>query len=159
VEAGWYSSAPFVAGALGNIAAGVIMDWIFRRGRWKLSRQVPAMAGFALAAAGLVVSVRMDTAGGAVFWLSVAIFGADMTLALSWAFCTDIGRNNSGAVSGTMNMAGNLGSFVTALAFPYLELWTGTHTVFFFVAAVLNVLAIALWAFVRPEQTIESKRT
>ena len=26
-----------------------------------------------------------------------------------------------------MNMAGNLGSFVTALAFPYLLAWTGTH--------------------------------
>ena len=155
VEAGWYSSAPFVAGALGNIAAGVIVDWIFRRGRWKLSRQVPAMAGFALAAVGLVLSLRMDTAAGAVFWLSVAIFGADMTLAPSWAFCTDIGRKDSGAVSGTMNMAGNIGSFVTSLAFPYLLSWTGTPTVFFYVAAALNVLAIVLWTFVRPEQPLE----
>lgn len=159
VEAGWYSSAPFVAGALGNITAGVLVDWIFRRGRWKLSRQAPAIAGFALAAAGLVVSLRMDTAAGAVLWLSVAIFGADMTLAPSWAFCTDIGRKDSGAVSGTMNMAGNFGSFVTSLAFPYLLSWTGTHNVFFYVAAALNLLAVALWAFLRPEQPLESPPT
>lgn len=151
VQAGWYSAAPFVAGALGNVAAGIIVDWIYRRGHWKLSRQVPAMVGFGLAALGLVVSLRMNTAGTAVFWLSIAIFGADMTLAPSWAFCTDIGRKDSGAVSGTMNMAGNIGSFVTSLAFPYLLAWTGAPTFFFYVAATLNVLAIVLWARVRPD--------
>jgi len=54
-------------------------------------------------------------------FLSLAIFGADMTLSPSWALCIDIGKKNAGAVSGTMNMAGNLGSFLTALAFPSAE--------------------------------------
>lgn len=54
-----------------------------------------------------------------------------------------------------MNMAGNLGSFVTALAFPYLLAWTGTHETFFYVAAGLNVLAIGLWSRVKPEQPLE----
>jgi ACS family glucarate transporter-like MFS transporter len=106
-----------------------------------------------------VVSLSMDTAAGAVLWLSVAIFGTDMTLPPSWAFSTDIGRKDSGAVSGTMNMAGNLGSFVTSLAFPYLLSWTGTPTLFFCMAAGLNLLAMALWAFVRPEQPLESPPT
>ena len=57
--------------------------------------------------------------------LTVAVFGTDMTVSASWAACVDIGREHAGAVSGTMNMAGNLGSFVTALAFPYLLAWTG----------------------------------
>lgn len=157
VEAGWYSSAPFVAGALGNIVAGAMVDGIYRCGRWKLSRQMPAMVGFALAAVGLVISLRMNTAAGAVLWLSLAIFGADMTLAPSWALCTDIGRKDSGAVSGTMNMAGNIGSFVTSLAFPYLLIWTGGPSVFFYVAAILNILAIVLWIFVQPEKALKSK--
>ena len=58
--------------------------------------------------------------------LTVAMFGADMTLPPSWAFCIDIGRAHAGAVSGTMNMAGNIGSFVTSLAFPYLLAMTGS---------------------------------
>ena len=89
-----------------------------------------------LAAGGLVASVSAWTSAvGAVAWLSVAIFGADMTLSPSWAVCVDIGRRHAGAVSGTMNMAGNLGSFVTGLAFPYLLAWTGSHvSVFFYVA-------------------------
>jgi predicted MFS family arabinose efflux permease len=71
------------------------------------------------------------------------------------AFCIDIGRRNSGAVSGTMKMAGNLGSFVTSLAFPYLLSWTATPNTFFYVGATLNVLAVSLWLLVRPDRPIE----
>jgi ACS family glucarate transporter-like MFS transporter len=110
--------------------------------------------GFALAAGGLVAGATMDTAPRAVACLCVAIFGADMTLSPSWAVCVDIGRRHSGAVSGTMNMAGNLGSFLTSLAFPYLLAWTGSSATFFYVAAGLNLAAIVLWWRVRPDQPL-----
>jgi len=157
VTAGWYSASTFIAGACGNVVAGRVIDLIYRSGKWRLSRQLPAIIGFALAAVGVVIGAQMDTVGLAVFWLSVAVFGADMTLAPSWAFCTDIGRQHSGAVSGTMNMAGNLGSFVTTLAFPYLLDWTRTHVTFFYIAAGLNVMAAVLWLGVKPEQPLEEK--
>ena len=73
----------------------------------------------------------VDSAFGYAVCLSIAIFGADMTLSPSWAFCIDIGRGNAGAVSGTMNMAGNLAAFATSLAFPYLKDWTGSTTPIF----------------------------
>ena len=79
-----------------------------------------------------------------------------MTLAPSWSLCIDIGGRRSGLVSGTMNMAGNLGSFVTSLAFPYLADWTGSHLPFFYVAAVLNMSAILLWQFIDPHRSLES---
>jgi ACS family glucarate transporter-like MFS transporter len=155
VETGLYASAPLLAGALGNWFAGGLVDWMYRRGQWKGSRRWPAVIGFALAAIGLTGSVYMDTALGAVVFLSIAIFGADMTLPPSWSFCIDIGRRNAGAVSGTMNMAGNIGSFVTGLAFPYLHVWTGSTTPFFFVGAALNGLAVVTWMLVRPERPLE----
>jgi ACS family glucarate transporter-like MFS transporter len=154
VAAGWYAAAPFVAGALGNICAGWLIDHIYRRGHWQRSRRLPAVVGFALAAGGLLASVHMDTAAGSVTCLSLAVFGTDMTVSASWAACVDIGRDQAGAVSGTMNMAGNLGSFVTSLAFPYLHAWTGSHVWFFYVAAGLNLLAIGLWALVKPERPV-----
>ena len=55
---------------------------------------------------------------GAVAWLTIAVFGIDMILSPAWSFCIDIGGSHAGKVSGTMNMAGNLGSAVVALAFP-----------------------------------------
>ena len=151
VEAGWYAVAPFIAGAIGNWVAGGMVDSIFKKGNWNRSRNLPAIIGFALAAFGLIGSLYMETALGAILFLSIAIFGADMTLPPSWALCVDIGKSNSGAVSGTMNMAGNIGSFLTALAFPYLTDWTGSVDYFFYVAAALNVFAILLWLRVKAE--------
>lgn len=152
MEAGWYAVAPFVAGAIGNWAAGGIVDAIFKKGNWNLSRKVPAIIGFGLAAIGMVGSLYMSTALGAILFLSIAIMGADMTLPPSWAICVDIGKRNAGAVSGTMNMAGNLGAFLTALAFPYLTDWTGSVDYFFYVAAALNLIAIVLWWQVKADK-------
>ena len=50
---------------------------------------------------------------------SIAMFGVEMTLSPSWAFCMDIGGDRQGAVSGAMNMVGNLGAAVSAVVFPY----------------------------------------
>ncbi len=145
VDAGYYAMVPLLAGAAGNIFSGWLVDALYRNGRPALSRKLPAIAGFALAAVGMVMSVEQATAAGAVFWLSVAIFGADMTLSPSWSFCIDIGGPHAGAVSGTMNMAGNLGSAITALAFAYLPESSRGNVAFFHTAAGLSVMAMGCW--------------
>lgn len=154
VEAGFYASAPLIGGALGNWFSGWLVDTIYKTGRWKLSRQVPAIAGFVLVIAGLMMSLRMETAIGAIAFLTVAIFGADMTLSPSWSFCVDIGKENAGAVSGTMNMAGNIGSFITALAFPYLKAWSGSDSPFFYVGSALALLSGLAWLFMKSDKSL-----
>lgn len=149
-EAGFYAMIPLLAGAAGNLFAGWLVDALYRAGRAGLSRRLPAMLGFTLAAAGLLLSIGRADAVTAVAWLSLAIFGADMTLSPSWSFCIDLGGPHAGQVSGTMNMAGNLGSALVALAFPYLRQWTGGDTPFFYIAAALNAGAVLLWLGARP---------
>jgi len=158
-QAGVYAMIPLLGGAAGNILAGWMVDAFFRAGRPLASRRVPAIAGFALAAIGLMLSVDQATVGGAVLWLTLAIFGADMTLSPSWSTCIDIGGRNAGQVSGTMNMAGNLGSALVALAFPYLLLWTGKPQTFFHVGAALSLVAIVCWMFVQPRRPIASVKS
>lgn len=156
VSAGFHAMFPLLCGAAGNIAGGWLVDRLYRAGRMSLSRRLPAVTGFALAATGLVMSVDQDTALGAVAWLSVAVFGADMTLSPAWSLCIDIGGRHAGAVSGTMNMAGNLGAAITGVAFPYLLAWTGGPTAFFYVGALLNLFAIVFWLFLRPGRKMEA---
>ncbi len=155
LEAGLYASAPLIFGALGNWFSGFLVDYIYRKKRWALSRKVPAMLGFFLASVGIVASVYMETVTPAIVFISIAVFGADMTLSPSWSACVDVGKQFSGAVSGTMNMAGNIGSFLTALAFPYLLDMTGSEVPFFYLAATLNVLAMFLWMAIQPQKPLE----
>jgi len=148
LQAGLYSAAPLVCGALGNWLSGWLVDRIYRSGAWVLSRRVPAIVGFALATIGLLGSVAADHPLVTILWFSLAIFGADMTISPSWSVCIDIGQRQAGLVSGTMNMAGNIGSFLTGLAFPYLAAWTGSNTLFFYFAAALNLVAIPIWCLI-----------
>lgn len=154
VETGIYASAPLMAGAVGNWFSGWLVDRIYRSGHWKMSRRLPAVIGFSLVIAGLISSVYTTNIGANIIFLSVAIFGADMTLSPSWSFCIDIGKEYSGSVSGTMNMAGNLGSFITALAFPYMIAWTGSEVPFFFLAAFMSLVSIFAWLGMDPAKAL-----
>ena len=154
IEAGFYTSVPLIAGAAGNWLAGIMVDSIYRKGKWKLSRRIPAIMGFALSATGMIMVTQVSSPFMSIMFMALAVFGADMTLSPSWAFCIDIGKEHAGVVSGTMNMAGNLGAFVTIIAFPYLFKWTGHYEPFFIICAILSLAAIVLWWRMDPEKSI-----
>ncbi|WP_238857879.1 MFS transporter [Poritiphilus flavus] len=155
LEAGFFTAAPLISGALGNWFSGFLVDYIYKKNKMTLSRKLPAIIGFLLASVGIVAGAYMETVTPAIVFISIAVFGADMTLSPSWSACVDVGRQFSGAVSGTMNMAGNIGSFLTALAFPYLLDMTGSEIPFFYLAAFLNLIAIVLWLGVKPQLPLD----
>ncbi len=155
VEAGFYASIPLVFGALGNIIAGRMVDYLYKQNRFSASRRYTAIVGFSIAAVGLLMSAYAHSVVEATVFLSMAVLGADMTLSPSWATCSDIGGKNSGMVSGAMNMVGNLGAFLTALAFPYLKEWTGSDEPFFFLGTFLNIFAVLLWLRIEPTKVLE----
>jgi ACS family glucarate transporter-like MFS transporter len=154
LEAAFYSSLPLIFGALGNICAGRMVDSLYKKGKFEKSRTTTAMLGFILATFGLLFSIYANSVQENIFFLSIAVFGADMTLSPSWSTCTDIGGVYSGAVSGAMNMFGNFGSFLTALIFPYLKDWTGSNEPFFYIGVLLNLIGIFLWMKIDPSKKL-----
>ncbi len=155
VKAGMYSMFPLLAGALGNWVSGWMVDYLYTKNRnMKMSRRLPAMLGFLLAATGMVMVTLVESPTMAVVFMSLAIFGADMTLSPSWSFCIDISKERAGVISGTMNMAGNLGAFVTIIAYPYLFAATNSHVPFFYICAILSLCAILMWSFMNPDKPL-----
>jgi ACS family glucarate transporter-like MFS transporter len=151
-QAGGYASIPLYFGAAGNWLSGAVVDAVYRRGHWRRSRMLPAIAGFTLGAAALLAAPAMTTVVGAVICFSIATLGVDMTLSPSWTACQDLAGPRTGTLSGAMNMVGNAGSFVSSITFPVLLQSTGSAATYFYLAAVLNVVAILCWARVRPDQ-------
>jgi ACS family glucarate transporter-like MFS transporter len=148
-EAAGYAMAPLLVGATAQWVAGFLVDTLYRSRYRNWSRRAPAAFGFLLAAAGLCFVGYMATPLAAVVCFTIATFGAELTISPSWAYCMDIGGSRSGAVTGTMNMAGNLASFVSANAFPFLSRLTGGATAYFLAAALLNFTGMCCWLRMR----------
>ncbi len=165
--ASFWAMAPLLGGALGNWLSGIWVDRLYSKsGNLNLSRRLPAIVGFVLSAAGILLMTMVEGDISKVICLTVAIFGADMTLSPSWAFCIDIGKENAGAVSGNMNKAGNLGAFTSILAFGYMtealinsgvdpNLALSENNLFFYVCTALSILSIVAWAFMNPYKSIK----
>jgi ACS family glucarate transporter-like MFS transporter len=136
---------PLLVGGAAQWASGFLVDRLYGSRFRPWSRRLPAMLGFALAAAGVGAIPFAGTPLAGAICFSIAAFGADLTISPSWAFCMDVGGSRSGAVSGSMNMAGNIGSFVSANAFPYLQTLTGGTSAYFLMVAAMSVGSGLCW--------------
>jgi len=156
-----YTPIPLIVGMIAHLSSGAFVTFLYKKGFKIGSRKIPAMIGFALGAIGLVLSTQAADLSVLAFigCFSIAVFGVELTIAPSWTFCMDIGRNSTGAVSGTMNTFGNIGSATSAILFPFFIAnvtipffaeQTGTANSFFIFAAVVNILAMISWIFMNP---------
>jgi ACS family glucarate transporter-like MFS transporter len=160
-----YAPISLVFGMFAHWTSGALVTFLYGKGYHVNSRRIPAVTGFVLGAFGLILTTQMGNSSALLFVLcfSVAVFGVEMTISPSWSFCMDIGGKKSGAVSGAMNMLGNLGSAFSAIVFPrfvayvtlpYFAEETGTANSFFVFAATINVLAAVAWLFMNPKKKI-----
>lgn len=161
-EYAYLASFPLLCGAVALWISGYAVTFLHKRGMPVLSRRLPAMIGYTLGAVGLLLCTQATDQTSVwtfIACFSLATFGVEMTLSPSWSFCMDIGGSRSGAVSAAMNMVGNMGAAVSAVAFPYfvsnvtvpyVAETTGTANSFFLFAACMNVLAVGAWLFMNP---------
>jgi sugar phosphate permease len=153
LRVGVATSLPLLAATATNAAGGWISDKLSaywddrRRGRMRVS-----MVGFSIAAVALIPGVLAHDANTALFWLVLALAGLELTVAVSWAICLDIGGNFSGSVSGVMNTLGNIGGAVSAVAVGYLATYLG-WTYPFIVSSALCVLAAVLATVIDPRRS------
>jgi len=157
-KAVYFSAVPLIFAAFANWVAGTMVRQLFNKGYHVGSRRITAIVGFSLGVVGLLLATQTDDLYMFVLYFSIATFGVDMTLSPSWAFCNDIGGANSGAVSGSMNMVGNIGAALSAIMFPFFQNEaTGNANSFFVLAAGLNVLAIVMWCLMNPNRVSDKK--
>jgi ACS family glucarate transporter-like MFS transporter len=158
-QAARFSMVPLLSGAAANWISGFFVDLLYRSRFRSWSRRAPATLGFLLATSGTCLVPTVDNVGAAVAAFAVAMFGVELTISPSWAYCIDIGRKNSGSVSAAMNMAGSFGALASANAFPWLHRLTGDSRTFFQIAAGLNAIAILCWFTMRSNHSGEAAET
>jgi len=115
------SALPPLLGMAGILAGGFLSDGLARRYGLRVGRC--AVGAPALIAAGVLMMAATVTKDNtwAVGLLAVGMGVLNMMLPVAWAVCADVGGEHTGAVSGAMNTAGQLGSFISAVAFAMVD--------------------------------------
>ena len=156
LKAGLASLPLFVATAT-NIAGGLLSDrFASKWGDLRRGRIIVSRSGFLIAAVALLPGVLASHEMAALGCLTVALAGLELTVAVSWAICIDIGGEFSGSVSSVMNTWGNLGGAISAVAVGYLAThfgWTSP----FLLASVLCLLSAWLVSRIDPRRSAVEK--
>lgn len=101
------AAAPWLIMFILIMAGGSISDAIISKGysRFK-ARALIAIFGFIVFAVSLFLSVQTNDMTMNLIYLSLCLGGVGLSMGMSWASATDLGRNFSGTVSGWMNLWG-----------------------------------------------------
>lgn len=148
------AAAPWLMMFILIMAGGTISDAIISRGYSRFrARALIAIFGFIVFAVSLFLSVQTNDMMMNLIYLSLCLGGVGLSMGMSWASATDLGRNFSGTVSGWMNLWGNVGAFLSPMLGGYLVQHYGWDTTFYLMI-IPAVLAIVLWFFVKPDQPL-----
>jgi len=149
-----YAMLPPAAMAIGCALGGWISDYLTRRHGNRLGRCHSACAAMILAA----IFVGLGPHVGDPRLASVVLAGGAGALYLAqsafWSVSSDIGGRSAGAVSGVMNMGGQLGGATTASLTPYVAKHFGWN-MSFWVAAGLCFLGALAWLLVDPDRQLK----
>jgi MFS family permease len=152
LKAGLASLPLFVATAT-NIAGGLLSDrFASRWGDLRRGRIIVSRSGFLIAALALLPGVLASHEIAALCCLTIALAGLELTVAVSWAICIDIGGEFSGSVSSVMNTWGNLGGAISAVTVGYLATqfgWTSP----FLLASLLCLLSAWVVSRIDPRRS------
>ena len=149
---------PLFLGGLGSMLAGALIPrlqlWL---GGVARARRFTGVFSLTSAATCLVVSTFLQDPLPAVFAIAFASFCNDLSMPASWTSCMDIGGRYVGTVSGTMNMMGNFGGFVSPIVLGYVVEWTNNWNLTFYVTASLYLLGALCWLAINPVTPLDEQ--
>lgn len=144
-ELGWMISLPFVLGMAGCLAGGFASDYLVKKRGLKQGRSYVGMFGLVMAGICMIIGSFMQDTSIAIIFLALGLAFKDFTLPVSWAAATDIGGDHAGSVSGTMGLAGQLGSAIMATAFGFILHATGSYELPVRIIGCIVILGGFLW--------------
>jgi ACS family glucarate transporter-like MFS transporter len=149
----FYAMLPFIAMAVCSTVGGIISDRITREKGPRIGRCGIAVVGIAGAALFLALGTQVESAKLASVFLAGGAGALYLSQSSFWAVTAELAGPSSGTVSGLMNMGGQLGGAITAIATPWIAKEFG-WTASFMTAAGLCAVASVLWLFVDPSRRL-----
>ncbi len=144
-----YAMVPFIAMTVGCLIGGVASDWLASHVSPRAG--LSYMPGFALVLTGVLLAVGANAHSAVTASLVLASGAGALYLSQSsyWSVSADYAGEFAGPVSGTMNMACQIGGALTASVTPLIAAHLG-WVASFLAASVLAVTGGLAWLAVDP---------
>ena len=149
-----FISLSYFLGAVGCLIGGLLSDALTKRYGLKIGRRVVGAGGLGLSSvffllAGLTTDNQM-----AGYLLATCVLLKDLALPVAFAVCIDIGQRNAGAVTGSMNFAGQLGGFFITILFGMIVEQTHNFNYPLFLIAGCLLVSALLWLKIDPTRPV-----
>ena len=151
---------PFLFGGVANLLGGFTSDWLVKRIGLKWGRRLLGFGGLGLASVFLMATIFVDAKVPTILLLALAYGASDFALPVAWAVCLDVGHRHAGVVTGSMNMAGQTGSFLTTVLFGYIVVWAGgNYNAPLIPIAFMSLVASLTWLMIDPTKSLTDDKT
>jgi MFS family permease len=145
---------PFVFGGIANLLGGWASDRLVRRLGLKWGRRTIGIVGLGTSTLFTLLTIPTESKVLSVVFLALGYAGSDFMLPVAWAVCLDVGKRYAGAVSGAMNTAGQVGSFLTSVAFGYIVRAYGTYNAPLVPMGFMTLISALLWFRIDPTEEL-----
>ena len=146
----------FAAGFTGLLVGGFCSDWIVRKKGLKFGRRFMGMTGLGCCGLFILIAALSTSNTITAVCLILSNFSFSFGVMSSYAVCSDIGRNNSGTITGAMNFCGQMGAFFLAIIFGKVIDLTGNFDVPLFVVFAVELTGCLLWLAINPTKPLKS---
>ena len=157
-QMGLYGGLPFLFGAFGCLAGGLLTDYVVKTTGNVRNRRYIGSVGFLLMALCMFLVSTMENAMACVLTISMASFFGDLTLSSCWAVCMDVGHEYSGTITGLMSTCGNIGGFLFPVVSGFLVQSTGSWRMPIIVSGSIFLVGSMLWLKIDSRNSIMKSR-
>ena len=157
-DAGLFTAAQWILGAVGATAGGFSCDMLVRRFGVHRGTRSQAMTGLVMAGVCLYFGATSDNVTVTVILLCCSFGFTQITESPFWVAAMGIAGRHSQVATGVMNTGGNLPGAVGGLMVPVVANWFGWTTAIVSSAAFALVGAL-LWYFIRADEPMVAETT
>ncbi len=140
----------FIAGMAGLLISGFTADRLVRKKGVRFGRRFTGMTGIGMCGVLILLTAVIPQNNIAVVTLVAANAFYGFGVMSSYGVCADIGRNNSGTVTGAMNFFGQTGAFFLAIVFGKIADATLNFNYPLFAVAFVLLIGFLLWLAIDP---------
>jgi sugar phosphate permease len=151
------TSTLFIAGIGGFVAGGFAGDLSVKKRGLRFGRRIIGMTGLGMCGLLIFFAAVVSQNNIAAGCLISANFFFSFGVMVSYAVCIDIGRNNSGTVTGAMNFFGQMGAFFLAILFGKIVDATHDFNNPLFLLSAVSLSGCMLWLAIDPTKQVGIK--